>query len=199
MFKDSSTATWRYPVIFQLISHLALHNESSAVAIVEANILNSVKKLLRSRPTDLYEHIFRMLMNLAFHESTASAVLDMHLYDLLATLWRDGGPLTLIFSVVNLLARLARWREGAEGVIAAKSLDNIRERLQSLKGNIRLPTCQLLRALVGHESTVQAVVVIVPRGDIVALLSDREYWVRHYAGKTLQELDATLERINSNS
>jgi hypothetical protein len=47
-----------YPVIFQILSHLALR-KSTAVAIVEANMLNSVENHLRCRSTDLYKYIFR--------------------------------------------------------------------------------------------------------------------------------------------
>jgi hypothetical protein len=65
---------------------------------------------------------------------------------------------------------MARWRDGAEGVVATTALDNALDGLNSLNGDIRLATWELLRALVGHESTVQAVVAIVPREDLVALV-----------------------------
>ncbi|KAJ7276056.1 hypothetical protein C8J57DRAFT_1224188 [Mycena rebaudengoi] len=164
--------------MFRMLSHLA-RCEPSAVAIVEVNILNLVEKLLRSYPLDLYEYIFPMLESLVSHKSTATTVLDMHLYDLLATLWgfskSSSEDLHKILqstpaaSVVKLLACIARWREGAEGIVTARSLDNIRAGFNSLNIEIRLSTCKLLRALVGHESTVQAVLAIVPREDIVAL------------------------------
>ncbi|KAJ7276023.1 hypothetical protein C8J57DRAFT_1224160 [Mycena rebaudengoi] len=99
MLEAPNTAEWRYLVIFQILSHLALH-EASAVVIVEANILNNVKKILRSRPTNLYDHIFSMLERLVSHKST---VIRMIPYDLLgckivddtapidelATWWKD--------------------------------------------------------------------------------------------------------------
>ncbi|KAJ7276019.1 hypothetical protein C8J57DRAFT_1312129 [Mycena rebaudengoi] len=198
MLDAPSTPKWCYMVIFQILSHLARY-ESSAVAVVEANVLNSVEKFLRSRPTDLYEHIFPMLGSLLFHESTATSVLDMCLCDFLATLWHgytDGRRLTRTIAVINLLFHIARWREGAEGMVTAKSLDNIRRGLQSHKVMIRLSACRLLRELVGHESTVQAVVAIVPREDIVALLSEWDDDVRECAVATLQILDATLARID---
>ncbi|KAJ7267737.1 hypothetical protein C8J57DRAFT_1613773 [Mycena rebaudengoi] len=122
--------------------YLALH-EPNAVAVVEANVLTSVEKLLRSNSIDLYQHIFPMLVILASHECTATAVLGMRLYDLLVTLWR------------------------------------------------------LLRELVGHESTVQAVVAIVSRKDIVALLSAGCNDIFKSVVKTLKILDATLERIDT--
>jgi hypothetical protein len=67
---------------------------------------------------------------------------------------------------------MARWRGGAEGVAAVISLGNIREGLQSYHNQIRLSTCELLGELLGYKykKTVQAVVTIVPREDIVALL-----------------------------
>ncbi|KAJ7275995.1 hypothetical protein C8J57DRAFT_228222 [Mycena rebaudengoi] len=87
MLEAPNTPKLRHPVIFQILSHLAFH-ESTAVAIVEANILNSMENHLRCRSTDLYKYIFPMLESLVSRKSTATAVLDMHLYDLLATLWR---------------------------------------------------------------------------------------------------------------
>ncbi|KAJ7232517.1 hypothetical protein C8J57DRAFT_1480634 [Mycena rebaudengoi] len=194
MLKAPNMVKWRYPVIFQLLSHLALH-ESGAVAIVEANVLDSVEKLLKSRPTDLYEHIFPMLKSLASHESTVAAVLNMRLYDLLATLWHDG----LTLPVIDLLACMARWQDGAEGVVATTALDNALDGLYSLRPQIRSSTCRLLQELVRHESTVQAVITAVRRGDIVALLIDWNYFVREGAVATLQILDATVERIIGSS
>jgi hypothetical protein len=89
-------------VIFQILSNLALH-ESTAVAVVAANILNAVENLLISRPTDLYWHIFSMLENLASHESTAMAVFRMLPLDLLGTLWRYFSINLLFSSDVNKL------------------------------------------------------------------------------------------------
>ncbi|KAJ7253803.1 hypothetical protein C8J57DRAFT_1237060 [Mycena rebaudengoi] len=178
------------------------------MAVLEANILTSVEKLLRSRPTDLYQPIFPMLASLASHKSTATAVLNMRLYDLLATLWHEdpkGRQHTPTSAVINLLTHIARWREGAEGMVAAKVLNEVLNGLHSLDHWIRLSTCRLLRELVGHQSTVQAVVAIVSREDIVALASkwnNWDYWaskVRRCAAKTLKILDATLERIDSTS
>jgi hypothetical protein len=86
MLEAPYTAKLRYLAIFQILSHLALH-ESGAVAIVEANILNSVEKLLRSRSIKTYPHLFPILENLVSYESTAMAVVQMVPLDLLATLW----------------------------------------------------------------------------------------------------------------
>ncbi|KAJ7265742.1 hypothetical protein C8J57DRAFT_1718330 [Mycena rebaudengoi] len=200
-----NTAKWRYPAIFQILSNLARH-EANAVAIVEANILNYVEKLLISHPTDQYEHIFRMLENLASHESTATTVLNMRLYNLLTTLWHEyryNHPLSPTLPVIDLLACMARWQEGAAGMVTAQLLNNIRYGVKSLNASpIRVSTFKLMRALVGHESTVRAMVAIVPRKrivGIVTLLSNRDYLVRKCAVETLQTLDATLERIDDNS
>jgi hypothetical protein len=86
MLKDSSTTEWHYRWIIEIVSKLARH-ESTAGAVVEASILNSMEALLRSPPTGLHPHIYMMLENLAFHESTAMAVVRMVPLDLLGTLW----------------------------------------------------------------------------------------------------------------
>ncbi|KAJ7276002.1 hypothetical protein C8J57DRAFT_1590312 [Mycena rebaudengoi] len=198
MLKASNMAKWHYLVIFQILSHLAFHNESNAIAVVEANVLTSVEKLLRSRPTELYRHIFPMLVSIASHESTATAVLNMRLYNLLATLWQY---VSYPFSIIPEFFNVIQWRDGAEGVVATKALDNVLNGLHSLDHWIQLSTCRLLRALVGHESTVQAVVAIVPREDISALALRLSKWdndIRECAVATLQKLDATLEIIDGN-
>ncbi|KAJ7266207.1 hypothetical protein C8J57DRAFT_1229606 [Mycena rebaudengoi] len=197
MLGDSSTAELRDQAIFWILVHLALY-ESTAVALVE---LKYIEKQLRSPTATLHPGIYRILDNLVSHKSTAIAVLDMHLYDLLATLWRensDGRQITLTVTVIKLLASIAGWREGAEGLVTPKLLNDVLSGLQSLNDSIRLSMCELLLALVGHESTVQAVVAIVPREDIAALLSDWNNQVRESAAETLRELDATLEIIEGN-
>ncbi|KAJ7246025.1 hypothetical protein C8J57DRAFT_1678739 [Mycena rebaudengoi] len=87
MFEAPDTPEEHCSWIFQIVSNLVVR-ESSAVAVVEANIFKSVDKLLRSPPTDLHLHIYFILENLASHESTAMAVLRMLPFDLLETLWR---------------------------------------------------------------------------------------------------------------
>jgi hypothetical protein len=104
MLKAQNTAKWRYPVIFQTLSHLTLYNESSAVAVVEASVLTSVEKLLRSHLIYLSWHIFPMLVSLASHESTATAVLNMRLYNLLASLWQYvSHPFSIIPEFFNVI------------------------------------------------------------------------------------------------
>jgi hypothetical protein len=85
MLKAPNTAESRYLVIFQILSHLALH-ESSAVAIVETNILKSIENIMRFRRSHLHWPLYSILSNLVSHESTVTAILDM--CHLLATLWR---------------------------------------------------------------------------------------------------------------
>ncbi|KAJ7226175.1 hypothetical protein C8J57DRAFT_1585978 [Mycena rebaudengoi] len=183
MLETPNTTIWRYPVIFQILSHLAFHHESSAVAIVETNVLSSVEKLLQSRTTDLYEHIFPMLESLASHESTATTVLDMHLYDLLVALWRKH------FNFDDFRPSLAINVGG----------------LHSFNSEIELSTYRLLQALVGHEATVHAVLAIVPLQDIIALTcygflcsSNEDYEVHELVIETLQLLGDTLRRLGRN-
>ncbi|KAJ7267721.1 hypothetical protein C8J57DRAFT_1613743 [Mycena rebaudengoi] len=125
------------------------HHESSAIAIVETNVPKSIENLPGFWRTHLHWEIHSVLSNLVSHESTATAVDKCHL---LATLWRehlDANADTYITAqVIDTLARIASFPGGAEGLLS---------------------TCKLLRALIGHESTVQAVIAAVPREDIVAL------------------------------
>ncbi|KAJ7232499.1 hypothetical protein C8J57DRAFT_1480630 [Mycena rebaudengoi] len=190
-------------------------SESEAL-VVHTHILPDILQLLEGPiavDTRIWEAIQPILRGLAERDATAAAtcgslvalLCDSDVPQACTTCSRlsgqssSSGPPTLTLSVISLLSRIARWREGAEGVVTAKLLDNIRAGLNSLNTDIRLSTCTLLRTLVGHKSTVQAVVVAVPREDIVALLSDRDFWVRERATRTLLKLDATLKGIGSNS
>ncbi|KAJ7232546.1 hypothetical protein C8J57DRAFT_1729831 [Mycena rebaudengoi] len=188
----------RHSLTLLMLRNLALH-ESSAVAIVDANILTSIEKLLRSQRTDLHSKIHSILSNLVSHESTATAVPDM--CRLLATLWCESPDtnMSITNKVIHTLTRIVSFPGGAEGVVTTKSVDYIHEGFQSSNPYIRLSTCELLRALVGHESTVQAVAATVQREDIVALLSDRDSWVRERATGTLEIFDATPEIIARSS
>ncbi|KAJ7276053.1 armadillo-type protein [Mycena rebaudengoi] len=207
MLDTPSPDGWRYMSIFQMLSNLVLHG-STAAAVVEANMMEHLGKQLKSPTAILSEQLFGTLHYLLSHESTATAVLDMGLYDLLMTLWsedpqgrkRTPSGAVITSSVIHLLTCMARRRDGAEGVVtAAKCLESICEGFQSSNRYLRLLTCELLRELVGHESMVQAVVAIVPREDIVAVSSGGDYWLRQSATETLLKLDATLERLAHNS
>ncbi|KAJ7253800.1 hypothetical protein C8J57DRAFT_1518966 [Mycena rebaudengoi] len=104
MFEDSFTPELHYRWISEIVSKLARH-ESTAVAVVKANILNSAEKLLKSCPAGLYESIFPILENLASHEATAMAVVRMLRLDLLGALWRKH------FKDTALIDVLASWLE----------------------------------------------------------------------------------------
>jgi hypothetical protein len=120
----------------------------------------------------------------------------------------------LTYELIGTLTRIASFPGGAEGVVTAKLLNDVRNGLHSTSYLIQLSTCDLLRELVGHESVVQAVIAVVPREDIIALsrygshlssltpkltLVPRNLWFRERATGTLRKLDATLERIVRNS
>jgi hypothetical protein len=87
MLEDSSTLEVHQWWILRIILKLASH-ESTAIAVMKANTLNTVEKLLRCHPANLYWYIFLMVENLVSHKSTAMAVVHMLPLDLLGTLWR---------------------------------------------------------------------------------------------------------------
>jgi hypothetical protein len=97
MLEDSSTAELYNQAIFEILFQLTLH-ESTAVAVVEADMLQYFEKRLRSPTATLRPEICWILRNLTSYSSTVTAVLDMGLYDVLATLWRYVSPHLSIFS-----------------------------------------------------------------------------------------------------
>jgi hypothetical protein len=87
MLEHSSTTEQSYWII-EIVSHLA-RDKSTAIIVAEGNILNSLKKHLRSLPTDQYYQLMwkmtPILESLASHKSTAMAILHMIPLDLFST------------------------------------------------------------------------------------------------------------------
>ncbi|KAJ7232576.1 hypothetical protein C8J57DRAFT_1578930, partial [Mycena rebaudengoi] len=162
MLKALNTPKWRYLLIFQMLSHLALH-ESSATVIVERNVPNSIEKLLRSRPTDLYQHIFPILGSLVSHESTAMAVIRMLPLDLFGSLWRDSGISQVVDGALWALscAPHLKFPPVTTGLyVEAKLLDHISDMLKALNTPKwrYLLIFQILSHLVLHESSARVIV-----------------------------------------
>ncbi|KAJ7275989.1 hypothetical protein C8J57DRAFT_1224131 [Mycena rebaudengoi] len=168
MLQDVSSTESHHSRILQIILNLASF-ESTALAIVEANTLNYLEKRSRSPTATRRPQICCIFGELVSHRSTATAVLEWTF----TTCWRlsghpNGRKRTATIAVIDLLTRIARWREGAEGMAGAKVLNVIPDGLHSLDHQIRPSTYRLLQELVRHESTVQAVITTVPREDIKA-------------------------------
>ncbi|KAJ7253799.1 hypothetical protein C8J57DRAFT_1473691 [Mycena rebaudengoi] len=197
MLKDSSTAGSYHWWILKIISNLACH-ESTGVAVMGANTLNSVEEFLReSRPAHLYGHIFRILHGLASGESWARA---LHPFDLRPIPWGIyinaylAPHLTL--KLIATLTRIAGYPDGAEGIVKSNLLNPVLDGLHSVTYSIRLSTCKLLRALVRHRSVVRDVLAVVPREHIFTLSRNRDDDVRDCAVETLEMIDSSLEELD---
>ncbi|KAJ7232550.1 hypothetical protein C8J57DRAFT_1578874 [Mycena rebaudengoi] len=149
MLKDSSTPERHYLQIFGIISKLARH-ESTAVAVVEANILNSMEKLLKSRP-DVYPDIFTMVKLLASHAATAEAT------DMLEA--PNTGRYLRIF---RILSHLALHESGAVAILEANVLNSVENLLRSRPTDLYEHIFSMLERLASYESTAMAVVRMLP-------------------------------------
>jgi hypothetical protein len=174
MLKARNIAKWRYPVIFRMLSHLAFHNESNAIAIMEANVLISVEKLLRSRAIDLYQHIFPMLTSLASHESTEMAVVRILPLDLLVDMLKAPNTAKRCYPLIfHTLSHLTLHNESsAVAIVDAKVLTFVEKLLRSRAVDLYQHIFPMLASLASHESTAMPVVRMLPLDLLVDMLKD---------------------------
>jgi hypothetical protein len=79
---------------------------------------------------------------------------------------------TVISKVVNALAQVATWPDGAQAAINAKVVDylTVTELLQSPSVEVQKASCILIQELVNHDSIAPAVLTINPCVPLASLL-----------------------------
>ncbi|KAJ6545643.1 armadillo-type protein [Mycena capillaripes] len=134
-----------------------------AQAAVDANVLDWVAELLSSPNTSVWQWSCKMLGQLARHETTVPAVLSANPCQPLVSPF--GENLAVIEDVTQALYRITTSREGAQAAMDANVLDYMAELLSSPNISVQKWTCDILRELARHETTV-----IKVEGQLVSLL-----------------------------
>ncbi|KAJ7494099.1 armadillo-type protein [Mycena latifolia] len=172
---------------------LAIANwPDGAEAVVAAQVLDHVPERFASPYSVIRNGACQLLINLAQHKSTARAVMDPKLCAQLITILELHSDNYFAIYALEALGSIANWPTGAEAVVAVKVLNHLTKSLISRWPRGRQSSCDLLAALVRHESSAQAVAHIIPRERLVALLRDEDNSVRERAAKALQALDDYL-------
>jgi hypothetical protein len=160
---------------------------AGANAVINAGVLNVVDRLLQCSTTRVVDYTCAMLANLAHHESTSVTVLDANFTLRLVSLLRyvsirydttnihsiaesSNDETSVIESALYTLSTVARWPEGAQGIVDAGALDLFEELFESSRTGIREWTCELLRKLAHHESASICILRFNPCGRVVSVL-----------------------------
>ncbi|KAJ7494123.1 armadillo-type protein [Mycena latifolia] len=116
-----------------------------AEAVVAAQVLDHVPKWFASR-SSMRQSACQLVEKLAWHKSTAGAVMDPKLCAQLVTILELYPESDAAWYALEALGRTAKWSDGAEAVVAAKVLDHITNSLESRYYSVRQSTCDLLAA-----------------------------------------------------
>ncbi|KAJ7355645.1 armadillo-type protein [Mycena albidolilacea] len=147
-----------------------------ATAVVDAKALNHVLRLLESPNPDSRRSACELVGHVATHEATAPAVLQLKPCEQIVSLLGDED--SSVPYVTHALSQIARWVDGAKGVVDAKALDHILRLLKSPNPDTRRWACELVGRAATHETTSHAVLQLKPCEQIVSLLGDEDYVVR---------------------
>ncbi|KAJ7705659.1 armadillo-type protein [Mycena olivaceomarginata] len=142
--------------------------EEGAQGVVDAKALDHVLTLLKSPNPDTRRCACELAGHLALHESTASAISKLNPSVQLVSLLGE------TYCATYALSRIARWEEGAEGVVDALALYYVSALLKSPNLDTRRCACELVGHLALHESTELAISKLNPSVQLVSLLGDQD-------------------------
>ncbi|KAJ6553192.1 armadillo-type protein [Mycena capillaripes] len=142
-----------------------------AQAIVQANTLDHVSKLLESRTPNIRKCTCLLIGNLAWHDSTSLTVWGLRPCAQLVALLGDEDR-GVIEQATYALSQIAGWLDGAQAIVDAQMLDHILELLNSRSPDVRNWTCELAENLASHKSTAPAVLELNPSKQFVFLLRE---------------------------
>ncbi|KAJ7830061.1 armadillo-type protein [Mycena olivaceomarginata] len=139
-----------------------------AKGVVDAKVLDHVLRLLTLPNLAIRRWACVLTGYLAWHGSTAPAILKLNPSVQLVSLL--GGEDSLVPWVTHALSRIARWVDGAKGVVDAKALDHVLRLLESPNPNIRKWASDLVGRLTSHEATAPAILELKPIAQLESLL-----------------------------
>ncbi|KAJ7355641.1 armadillo-type protein [Mycena albidolilacea] len=143
-----------------------------AKGVVDAKVLDHILRLLESANPETQRSACVLTGYLAWHGSTAPAILKLNLSVQLVSLL--GGEDSLVHWVTFALSQITQWVDGVKGVVDAKVLDHVLRLLKSPNPDTRKWACKLVGNLASHKSTAPAVLKLNPSVQLVSLLGGED-------------------------
>ncbi|KAF7360380.1 hypothetical protein MVEN_00767800 [Mycena venus] len=198
-----------------ILSELTNRTESGveARAVIASPVLKHIAQMLRSPDTRLRSASCVLLGNLASHECTAPAILELNLCEQLVSLMGEEDS-ELSQAAQGALCHIAQRLDGAQAIVEAPVLDHVLVLLESPRWAVRGRACDLVEKLAQHDLTLPAILKSKARVMLVSLLGDEHPEVVRSAqnassciaqrledapavdGKTLDHILALLESSN---
>ncbi|KAJ7915917.1 armadillo-type protein [Mycena leptocephala] len=147
-----------------------------AQAVVDAKVQDYAIELLKSSSARVRKWACWLVGNLACHESTRPAILELEPYAPIVTscvLIFISDDIEVVLDAIYALAEIAISTAGARAVVSANVLDHIVQVLGSPSAEVREWSCRLVGNLASHEAIAPAVFELKPCvRRLVSLLRD---------------------------
>ncbi|KAF7350407.1 hypothetical protein MVEN_01345500 [Mycena venus] len=165
-------------------------SEADAGAMVVSSVFNIFLAQMLESP-DMGVQIFActLLASLVKFECTMPAILELGICEQLMSSLRAGIPRSAIYVA---LSQIARWSDGAQAVVDAKALDDVKELLKSPNPQVRYQTCELVNALASHDSTAPAILELSTCKELESLLCQEDSEVLEWAIRALSQTAHSL-------
>ncbi|KAJ7051423.1 armadillo-type protein [Mycena amicta] len=137
-----------------------------------AKALDHVMELLQAPASEVRKWTCWTVGNIAAHNSTSMAVLEVNPCPQLVSLLQDQ-PIEVTEAAMFALSRIVFWQKGAQPASTVKALHHIMELLQAPALGVQRWTCCTLGVFAMHQSTSMAVLELNPCPQLVSLLRDQ--------------------------
>ncbi|KAF7350415.1 hypothetical protein MVEN_01346500 [Mycena venus] len=168
-------------------------SEIDAGAMVGSSIFKIyIMQMLESPDMGVQISACTLLASLAKFECTTPAILELGICERLMSCLCAEIPRSAIYTV---LFQIACWPDGAQAVVEAKVLDDVKELLKSPNPQVRYQTCELVNVLASHDSTAPAILELSTCEELEPLLRQEDSEVLEWAIRALSQTRLDTSRF----
>ncbi|KAF7360379.1 hypothetical protein MVEN_00767700 [Mycena venus] len=156
-----------------ILSELTNRTESDveARAVVDSPVFYHIFQMLWWPDIETRSASCMLIGNLASHECTAPAILELNLCEQLVSLMGEEDS-ELSQAAQGALCHIAQRLDGAQAIVEAPVLDHVLVLLESPRWAVRGRACDLVEKLAQHDLTLPAILKSKARVMLVSLLGD---------------------------
>ncbi|KAF7360406.1 hypothetical protein MVEN_00770500 [Mycena venus] len=177
-----------------ILSELTNRTESDveACAVVDSPVFYHIAQMLRWPDIETRRASCVLLRNLASHECTVPAILELNLLEQLVSLVGEEEDSELTQVAQEALCHIAQ-RDGAQAIVESPVLDHVLGLLESPRGAVRGRACDLVEKFAQHDSTLPAILKSKACVLLMSLWLDEDFGVAQSAEDALSCIAQRLE------
>ncbi|KAK7031430.1 armadillo-type protein [Favolaschia claudopus] len=179
--------------ILSEIADQTLSSEVDAIAVVDSPVFPFLPQMLEADDPGVKSASWRLIGNLAVHESIVSTILGLQVCGKLVLLLRHQDS-RVVWAATHALSRLARWLDGAKSIVDAQAFHCVLELLASANPEARKRTCELVGTLASHAATAPVILELQVSVQLMCLLHDADPVVVGAAAYALSEIAPWLDK-----